>query len=254
MKRIVAVLLVCAGLVSSASCNDTPTSPGGGQTVVTSVTLVFVGTVAPGESPNSPFTLPSGLPVAVTLASLTDSTTGVPLPSANVTLKFGVPTTNSGCDPLSSVTGATPRLTTHVKVLASAGQYCVGLLNTEGLPVSANYAIRVVYGTFTETEGPGTLTWASSVLPSGSTSRSFNASADGTITIGIDTISPNVPLGVGLGIPKNDNSGCEMTTSLTATPGTQFTASVDAGKYCVKVFDPGTLTDSVAFQMRIIRP
>ena len=89
-----------------------------------------------------------------------------------------------------------------------------------------------------------------------SASRSFVASTDGVVTISLDQIAPATvsSLGVGIGIPKNDGAGCELTTAVIASPGTQFTASVDAGKYCVKIFDPGTLTDTAVFTLRLIHP
>ena len=254
MKRITAVSFICAGLISLAACNQTPTTPGGGQVGPTHVALVFVGTFAPGETPSNTFTVPSGAPLHLTLASLTNLA-GQPL-GTGVTLKFGVPPATGGCEVLSKVSGAIAQLTSQINVLTSAGTYCVGLEDTAGVPVNANYAIRAVYGTVTDIEGPGSVVWANSVLPAGSSSRSFNASADGLVTVGLDVISPPTvgSLGLGMGIPKNDGAGCELTTSVIAPVGTQFNVPVDAGKYCVKVFDPGTLTDSAAFSMRIVRP
>jgi hypothetical protein len=72
----------------------------------------------------------------------------------------------------------------------------------------------------------------------------------------MDTIDPSSvsTLGLGLGFQRNDGSGCEIASAVIATRGTQFSMPVDAGKYCVKIFDPGTLASPASFTLRILHP
>jgi hypothetical protein len=63
-------------------------------------------------------------------------------------------------------------------------------------------------------------------------------------------------LGIGIGIPRADGSGCFLTQSVvTAVGGTpQISASVERGQYCVRVFDPGVLANPVTFALQITFP
>lgn len=251
MKRISVVLLV-VGLVPGWGCNSatTPTSTGG----LTSATQVFSGTVAPGETPFSSFTLPATQPLHIMFASLTDAA-GVPLGST-VTLQFGVLTGIGGtCDALTSAS-AQAALRAQINVTASAGSFCVALADTGSVPVTANYSIRVVYGTPSDETNSGTITYDSSVLPGGFTARSFGAAVAGTATLTMDTFSPAsvASLGLGVGIQRNDGSGCEVSTQTTVTRGGVLQVPLDAGRYCVRVFDLGTLTDTATFSLRILHP
>ena len=65
-----------------------------------------------------------------------------------------------------------------------------------------------------------------------------------------------IELGVGLGIPRGDGGGCHLSQSVSAVSGsaTQLSANVDAGTYCVKVFDLGTLANEVSFSITIVHP
>jgi hypothetical protein len=254
MKRITGGFLLCACLGVAAACDTTPTTPDTGGATTSSITQVFSSTLVPGETPSFNFTLPATAPLNLTFGSLTDAA-GQPL-GTSVTLKYGVlPATGEGCTSLKKLT-VTAGLKSQISVMASAGQYCVGLEDTAGVPVTANFAIRILYGTFDNLSGENPITYPSSVVPTGFTARSFNASTAGDVAIIMDNISPDsvTALGVGLGIPKNDSTGCEIATTLIAARGTQLMAPVDAGRYCVKIFDPGTLTNTAGFLIRIVHP
>ena len=256
MKRISVVLLGFCGFVLVACDTGGPTTPtsSGGQTV-TSVTQVLSGTLNPGESPFHTFTIPGTQPLHITFGSLTNSA-GVPLGST-VTLKLGLETTvgSSLCDPLSTVS-TTAALKAQINVTVSAGTYCVSLSDTSGVPVTANYSIRLVYGTPSDASSSGTISYSSSVLPGGYTSRNFGVAAAGVAAVTMDSFSPASvsALGIGLGFQRNDGSGCEVSTVITASVGGQLTAPVDPGVYCVRVFDPGTLTGPANFALRILHP
>ena len=124
------------------------------------------------------------------------------------------------------------------------------------MPGPFHYAIRVIYGTPTDEPSSGTIDYSSSVLPGGTTARTFGASVDGTATITMVDFTPSSvsTLGLGLGFQRNDSSGCELSGAQIVARGASFSLPVDAGKYCVKVFDPGTLTGLTGFTIRIVHP
>jgi hypothetical protein len=180
---------------------------------------------------------------------------GLPTGST-VTLTFGVPNADATvCNPLKSV--STPvALKAQINVVASSGGYCLGLADTSGVPGPFHYAVRVIYGTPTDETSAGTVDYTSTVLPGGTTARTFGASTEGVATITMVDFSPAsvATLGLGVGFQRNDQSGCEISATTFATRGAQFSVPVDAGKYCVKVFDPGTLTGLTAFTIKILHP
>jgi len=253
MKRISVILLVFSGF-ALAGCDTGPTAPtsSGGQ-VVTSVTQVLSGTLNPGDSPFHPFSIPGTQPLHIMFGSLTNSA-GLPLGST-VTFKFGVETTagSSVCDALVSVSTAAA-LKAQINVTASTGVYCVSVSDTSGVPVTANYVIRIIYGNPSDASSAGTISYASTVLPGGYTTRNFATAVDGVAAVTMDSFSPGSVLGLGLGFPRNDGSGCELATAITVTPGGQLTAPVDPGIYCVKVFDTGTLAATSNFALKILHP
>jgi hypothetical protein len=210
--------------------------------------------MAPGDTPSNPFSLPGAQALHVMLASLTNDA-GFPT-GETVTLRLGVQATLlDPCDPLAAV-ATTAGLQAQINVTASAGLYCVSLGGTAGLAGTTNYSIRVLYGTFSDEAGSATLTYQSAVVPGGSTSRSFGVRSSGTATLLIDSFSPASVsgIGVGIGIPRADGSGCDLSLATVATRGSQASQRVDPGRYCVKVFDPGTFTETVTFNARIDHP
>jgi len=244
--------MVCAALLAAAGCDNTPTTPtGGGRT---SATQVFSGTIAPGETPSQVFTLPGSSPLQLMFATLTDST-GFPM-STPLTVQFGiVPSTGGTCSPLTTATSP-PALQAQISLSASSGAYCVGLANSAALTATANYSIRITYGTATSNTDAGTIEYSSSVEAGGFTARSFEAGAKGVVTILVDAIAPAsvASLGVGVGLQRNDGSGCDLSVAGSSTRASQFSVPVDLGRYCVKVFDQGTLTGTTTFTLRISHP
>ena len=109
---------------------------------------------------------------------------------------------------------------------------------------------------------PCTETFASAVAPSGTTSHSFVATQAGSVAITLASSGPptNVTLGVGIGIPtlSSTTPGCNLSTAINTAPGStpQLTVPVDAGAFCVKVFDPGgpPLGAQAFFSLTISRP
>jgi hypothetical protein len=108
--------------------------------------------------------------------------------------------------------------------------------------------------------------FSSSTSPSGSTSNSFTGSLtvggtsmftftttqSGTASVTLTTLAASTPVGVGIGTLSG--STCTLSTSSAATTAgasPQVSVTLDAGSYCVEVYDPGTLTSATTFGVTI---
>ena len=250
MKRNVVVLALLLGIV--ACDRDIPTDPT--SPLPTSATQILGGTVEPGANKSETLTIPSGQQMRITLTTLNDAA-GLPLGST-ITLKLGVPVSGGAeCSGLQTVS-ASARLTAHIKAIVSAGQYCIELSDTASLPSTASYTIRLVFGQPGGPDPAETLVFESTVVPGGSAARNFDADADGGVLLVMDAILPQSagPLGMGIGHTRFAGSGCEISSYVVANPGSTHIVIVDAGTYCAKAFDLGSLTTAVNFAMRIRRP
>jgi hypothetical protein len=179
----------------------------------------------------------------------------VPLGST-VTLVFGITATDGvTCQALTKVP-ATAALKAQINVAASKAEYCLALEDLAGVPDGSLYAIRTIYGTPSEDTSAGIIDYTSSVLAGGSTARSFPGAIEGTLVLSMTAISPASvnSLGVAIGFQRNDGSGCIVSSAFNAPRGFSTSQQVDAGRYCVKVFDPGTLTEPAGFTLRIVHP
>jgi hypothetical protein len=104
---------------------------------------------------------------------------------------------------------------------------------------------------------PTTSTFASLLTVGGSASRTFTASAAGTVTVTLtNAAGPFNIVGLGIGIPNGGVSRCTLSTALNTTAGStaQIAARVDAGTYCVAVYDVGTLPAAIDFSVTIVFP
>ena len=255
MKRISTVFALVLALVWGAACGNgttTPTTPTTG--VATSFTQVMSGDIAPGATPVHTFSVPGTAPLHMMLGSLLGAD-GLPLGST-VTLVYGVPSTDGlTCTALTKV--STPvALQAQINVTASSGGYCVGLEDTGSVADATHYAIRVIYGTPSDETSAGSFDHTSTVLQGGTTSRTFGASVAGIATITMTDFAPAsvAAVGLGVGFQRNDATGCEVSATTLAARGATFSVPVDAGKYCVKVFDPGTFPGLVTFTIKISHP
>jgi hypothetical protein len=249
MTRKLAVLALAGGIVA---CERTiPTAPT--PDLPTAASQIFTGTIAPGDAPLTRLNIPGGATLRVYLGALNDPGSGLPN-GGSVTLRFGVPASDTVCNALQTV-AATARLTALVTATVSAGEYCIQLDDTAGLPGPTYYSLRLILGnpTFPDLV-PGTIPYSSSVIPGGTTSRSFEASVDGLVRLTMEQITGTTTLGMGVGYTRVDGSGCDLSSFVMATAGTVFSVNVDSANYCVKVFDPGTLTAPANFTVRITHP
>jgi hypothetical protein len=108
------------------------------------------------------------------------------------------------------------------------------------------------------TTSPVTETFSGQFVPGGSASRGFTAASPGTVSVTLTQIGPpaDVVVGLGVGIPQASGAGCHLTQTVQAGAASspQITVPVDAGSYCLRVYDPGTLVAQVAFSVTIVRP
>jgi hypothetical protein len=96
----------------------------------------------------------------------------------------------------------------------------------------------------------------SQVVKGGFASRSFTLTTAGTIEITLTSLVPSVRVGLGVGVPDADGSGCNLSRSVETTAGNspQVTAAADAGTYCVKIFDIGQVEESASFSITVKQP
>jgi hypothetical protein len=104
---------------------------------------------------------------------------------------------------------------------------------------------------------PTTSIFSSRLTPGGAVSRQFGASTNGTVTAMLtNAAGPNTVVGLGIGVPTTGLAKCALTTAIQTPAGStpQISASVDAGNYCVVVYDLGTLTSAIDFSVTLVYP
>jgi hypothetical protein len=105
--------------------------------------------------------------------------------------------------------------------------------------------------------GSTTETFTSSLLVRGSVWRLVTASTAGTLSATLTSASqPATVVGFGIGIRNGTGTGCLLHSAVTVPAGSapQLSLPVDSGAYCVRIFDIGTLTESMGFTITIVRP
>jgi hypothetical protein len=110
----------------------------------------------------------------------------------------------------------------------------------------------------TPTPTTTTVTFASNLAIGGSSSRSFDVTRAGTVSVTLVSVNNATTLrvGLGVGIPLADGSGCVLSRSVETVAGNtaQLELGVDVGKFCVQIYDPGTLTTVVPFSINLVYP
>jgi hypothetical protein len=103
---------------------------------------------------------------------------------------------------------------------------------------------------------PITVTFASTLAVRGTASQSFTVTTAGTVSITLATLASAVEVGLGLGNPRADGSGCLLFMSLNTVAGAtaQITSSAQPGPYCVEIYDVGNLTGPTVFSVTIAHP
>ncbi len=110
----------------------------------------------------------------------------------------------------------------------------------------------------TETPTTTTITFTSNLAVGGASTRSFAVTRTGTVSVTLVNAgnSATLRVGLGVGIPLGDGSGCVLSRSVETVAGTtaQLELTVDTGTYCVQIYDPGTLTAVVPFSISLVYP
>lgn len=103
---------------------------------------------------------------------------------------------------------------------------------------------------------PITATFTGVVGPNGSVSRSFTAQLDGSARVSLSGITPATSLGLGMGVPRADGTGCLLTYSTTAAnqASAELSGAVAAGVFCVQVYAPATAAETVRFSVSLTHP
>ena len=109
----------------------------------------------------------------------------------------------------------------------------------------------------TTTTSPTTSIFTSRLTPGGAVSRSFGATTTGTVTVMLtNAAGPSTVVGLGIGVPTTGLAKCALSTAIKTASGStpQISAAVDAGQYCVTVYDLGTLTSAIDFSVTLVYP
>jgi hypothetical protein len=103
---------------------------------------------------------------------------------------------------------------------------------------------------------PVTATFSGVVGPNGTLSRSFTAQIAGTARAVVSGITPATALGLGLGIPRGDGSGCLLTYSTVSgdLSGVEIAGAVTTGTFCVQIYAPAAAADNVRFEVSLTHP
>ena len=101
-------------------------------------------------------------------------------------------------------------------------------------------------GTLTA-RGSGFFSFA--VINAGTAAVTFGSLVDANTGRPIET-----SVGLSLGIPRREE--CELSTTITASPGlvAQLSSAVNPGIYCAQISDIGNLRTAAAFGVRIVHP
>lgn len=98
-----------------------------------------------------------------------------------------------------------------------------------------------------------TFTFASTFTANGSASRSFEQLTTGLVSLTLSAVSPDLRIGVGLGIPRTDGTGCNLARSVEVTAGStpHITAIAEPGVWCVRVWDLGLVPERATFALDV---
>jgi|SRR5262245_27344288 len=103
-----------------------------------------------------------------------------------------------------------------------------------------------------------TETFSGSVAVGSSDFHTFTATQGGTVSVTLNTAGPPATIYMGLGIGTPSSSTCALLSGATADTqaGTtsQLSGTLDAGTYCVEVFDVGNETIPVNYSVTVAHP
>ena len=143
MKRLTALFfsVACCG---SAGClfGDPPSAPTN-YTIVSPVTETFQSSLAVGASASFSFITGNPDPLRITLASVTNTTTGAALSTQALKLQLG---TWDGTTCTATFTATTTAaLSPQYLQVISPGNYCVMVSDPGTMTTTVNFAVRIVH-------------------------------------------------------------------------------------------------------------
>jgi hypothetical protein len=246
-------VLLLAAMLFAAACDSDDTAPSPIQ--IQQSLDVYSGPLEPGGTSTYLFTLGQASTVQLMLAGVVLDN---PLRSITPTLRLQFSRWDGTACVTQLSTDTAPRLTAALHGYFSPGTYCAAVIDPGNLTEPAGVTMRIVAPTLLDTGGePGTVTFASSITPAGTATRTFEASTAGTVSITLTDLSSGpVEAGLGLGIWPTDGSGCKFAQIVRVVPGDtpHITTQVDAGDYCVSLWDVGNITQNATFSVRIQHP
>jgi len=257
MKRFVLALVVVTSVSAACGSDSQDVTVPSTSTSSSDSFETFAGSMVPQGSTFYSFPVTTAGTVSVSLSSLMANTSG-PASSDVMRLGLGVPL-GTGCSVTSSV-DTTPGLTAQLTVQVNPDVYCVNIADVGNLTAPVNFTIRIGQNltSSSSTSTAATETFASLVYIGGTAGRTFAASQAGTVTLTLTSVTPSTIVGLGVGIPgASGGPPCLLSSSVDATPGSapHLTVAVDAGTYCVQVYDSGHVNSAgVAFSVTINHP
>lgn len=248
------MLPLLAAVFLNGACGNDPTAPT--PNLPNPALEVFTGPMDPGGLNTYLFTLQTPSTVQLMLAGVV---IGEPLRSISPALRVQLAQWNgTECAPLESI-DVEPRMTAALHRRIDPGTYCAVVSDPNHvLTEPVGIVMRAVAPVLISTGGsPGSATFTSTITPGGMSTRTFEASHAGDVNITLTNLSPAVgTAALGIGLLATDGSGCKATRIVRTAPGAspQITARVDAGDYCVLVFDDGAFVDGQSFSVKIDHP
>jgi hypothetical protein len=104
---------------------------------------------------------------------------------------------------------------------------------------------------------PTTDTFNGSLAPNGSLVFTFSVGTSGSVAVTLTAVSPAPTGPLGLGVGPSSNGTCTIanaTSGATAGGSPQLSATENAGTYCVKVSDAGTLATTSSVTVTVTHP
>jgi hypothetical protein len=102
------------------------------------------------------------------------------------------------------------------------------------------------------TATPTTDTFTGTLAAGGVAAHAFTVAQAGTLTVALATLSPQTTITVGLGLGQPSGTTCSITSiDEKAKMGSVEQITVDAGSYCVAIYDLGNVQTSDTFTITI---
>jgi len=103
--------------------------------------------------------------------------------------------------------------------------------------------------------GTTTDTFNGTVTSTGFDSHSFTVSKTGDVVATLTALSPQTTITVGFGLGQPTSTGCSLYSySESARIGTVLSGTIDAGTYCVTVYDVGNIQGSDTYTLTVMHP